>query len=154
MPVKTFCIRPPQRSAKTTRSSVLRICKSGTCPGLRRGHANSTTSGCVKSQGSIVPSSTRDGQSSGGNWSTRCNGLVACFWQSPRTTPVRRARAAATWHPKTGARKPNSCALSVGISPMRMWLARSIFWSADSACQPVERTALVAVARPRRNQPL
>ena len=126
-PAKTSCTRPRQRSAKTTRSSVLRICKSGTCPGLRRGQAKGPASGSGKSQVSIEPSSIRDGQSSGGNWSTRCNGLAACSWQSLRITPVRHARAAATWQLKTGARKPNSCVSRANIPPMRIWLARSMF---------------------------
>jgi putative transposase len=58
---------------------------------------------------------------------TRRNGPAARCWQCLRTTPVRPARAAGTWHPQTDAHKPNSCVSSVGIPPMRMWLAQSMF---------------------------
>jgi len=39
------------------------------------------------------------------------------------------------------------------MATMPMWSAPSTFWSADCACQPVQRTALAEVERHRRNQP-
>jgi putative transposase len=58
---------------------------------------------------------------------TRRNGPAARCWQCLRTTPVRPAPAAGTWRTQTDAPKPNSYVSSVGISPMRMWLAQSMF---------------------------
>jgi transposase len=40
MPEKTSCTRPPRRSAKTTRSSVSKMCRCGICPGLQKARVN------------------------------------------------------------------------------------------------------------------
>jgi putative transposase len=48
-PEKTSCTKPQRRSAKTTRSSALRICRCGTCPGLPKAISNGTARWCARS---------------------------------------------------------------------------------------------------------
>ena len=127
MPAKTFCTRPLQRSAKTTRSSVLRICRFAICPGLPKAVANSTANGSSKRLDSIAPSWIRAGASSGGNWSTKWLGTAASCCRSRRTIPVRLALVAGTSPKKTGLNRLSFFASIAAMPKTPMWSAQSMF---------------------------
>src|ERR1700678_3112894 len=88
MPVRTFCIRPPQRSAKTTRLYVLKICRYAICLSQQQERANNREKWCDRNPALTGAFWIKGGDYFVNNWTTSCSGMEGCCLLCLRKTRV------------------------------------------------------------------